>query len=62
LDRDTAGRLGGDLKPLAERQVEVRGWLVQRAFAGPEIDLSMAGHVRLLDGPPPPPRRRRTAP
>ncbi len=59
-DRDTAGLFGGDLKRLTGRQVEVRGWLTQRLSGGPEIDLSMAGHMRLLDGNPTPlsPNRR----
>jgi hypothetical protein len=61
-DRDTAGSLGGDLKRLSGRQVEVRGWLTQRAFGGPEIDLSLAGHMRLLDGAVPAASRRRAVP
>ena len=65
-DRDTAGRLGGDLKQLQGRTVEARGWLIQRATGGPEIDISLAGHVRLIDGAPPPegppPRRSRSRP
>ena len=47
-DRDTAGRLGGDLKRLEGREVEARGWLLQRPAGGPEINVSTAGHVRLL--------------
>lgn len=49
-DRDSAGALGGDLKRLEGREVEARGWLIQRASGGPEIDISLAGHVRLIDG------------
>ena len=49
-DRDTAGALGGDLKRLEGREVEARGWLIQRVSGGPEIDISLAGHVRLIDG------------
>jgi micrococcal nuclease len=61
-DRETAGPLGGDLKILVGRQAEVRGWLTQRAFGGPEIDVSLAGHIRLLDGPAPSSPRRRGTP
>lgn len=49
-DRDVAGALGGDLKQLAGRDVEARGWVIQRTSGGPEIDVSLAGHVRLIDG------------
>ncbi len=57
-DRDTAGLFGGDLKQLTGRQVEARGWLTQRPGGGPEIDVSLAGHVRVLEGAAPPRRRR----
>ena len=48
-DRDTAGKLGGDLKRLEGREVEARGWLIQRSSGAPEIDVSLAGHVRVFD-------------
>lgn len=52
-DRELIGSLGGDLKALAGRGVEVRGWIDQRQgpAAGPEIDLSTAGMIRLLPAP-----------
>lgn len=48
-DRDVIGALGGDPKTLLRRRVEVRGWMDQRrgTSAGPEIDVSTAGIVRL---------------
>lgn len=49
-DRETAGALGGDLKKLQGQRVEARGWVVQRPYGGPEIDVSLAGHVRVMDG------------
>jgi micrococcal nuclease len=50
-DRDLAGPLGGDLKALTGRVIEVRGWVSQRAglYAGPDFDLTLVGHVRLLE-------------
>lgn len=52
-DHDLIGSLGGDLKALQGRSVEVRGWIDQRrgASSGPEIDISTAGMIRLLAGP-----------
>lgn len=49
-DRDLIGQLGGDLKSLTGKRVEVRGWLDQRrgAQAGPEIDISTAGMIAVL--------------
>jgi micrococcal nuclease len=47
-DRGTIGGLGGDLKSLAGRKIEARGWLIQRASGGPDIDVSLAGHIKLL--------------
>lgn len=49
-DRDTEGRLGGDLKRLEGRDIEARGWLVQRPPGGLEINVSTAGYLRVLAG------------
>ena len=47
------GTLGGDLKALVGRTIEVRGWIDRRggAMAGPEIDVSTAGMIRVADAP-----------
>lgn len=52
-DRDLIGALGGDLKALVGRKIEVRGWVDRRAgaAAGPEIDVSTAGMIRVADAP-----------
>ena len=52
-DRDLISALGGDLKALVGRTIEVRGWIDRRggAMAGPEIDVSTAGMIRVADAP-----------
>ncbi len=52
-DRDLIGALGGDPKALVGRGIEVRGWIDRRggAAAGPEIDVSTAGMIRVADAP-----------
>ncbi len=49
-DRALLGTLGGRATSLEGREIEVRGWIGQRAgaFAGPDVDLSTAGHLRLF--------------
>ncbi len=49
-DRDVVGALGGDLQQLKGRMIEARGWIGQRPgrFAGPDLDLTLAGYVRVL--------------
>jgi micrococcal nuclease len=49
-DRDVLGGLGGDAQALVGKTIEARGWLDQRAgsFGGPDIDVSLAGHIRLV--------------
>jgi micrococcal nuclease len=49
-DRELIGALGGDLAKLKGRSVEARGWIGQRSgrFAAPDIDLTLAGFVRVL--------------
>lgn len=47
-DRDLLGPLGGDAAALRGRHVEVRGWLQTRPGGGPDIDLTLAGHIRLV--------------
>lgn len=50
-DRELIGSLGGDLKALQNQRIEVRGWIDQRrgAFAGPDVEVTLSGHVRRLD-------------
>lgn len=50
-DRDGFALADGDPKRLAGRRVEVRGWITQRPgrFSGPDIDITAAGHIRVLD-------------
>lgn len=49
-DRDILGPLGGDARALVGQTVEARGWIDQRSgsFGAPDIDVSLAGHVRLV--------------
>ena len=46
-DRTLLGALGGDVKSLAGRRVQVRGWIEPRG--GPMIDATSSGHVALID-------------
>jgi micrococcal nuclease len=51
-DRDLLGELGGDVKSLEGRLVEVRGWLEQRLGRPPGtyvMDVSAAGMITLKD-------------